>query len=164
MEKTMRTPLFPQATKIFITSGSGIAAWPLNLLAFDRALRKAGIADYNHLRVSSIVPPGTEIVEGSPVYPLGSLVPTVYSRAQGEEGIISACIALAIPKDKRDNGVIFEVAGEFTKDVAEERAHSMASLAMGDRNIRIDTIRCFSIQLTIPEGHAGCVLVAAVME
>ena len=46
--------------KIHITSGIGTG--PTTLAAFDSALNHAGIANYNLLRLSSVIPPNTEIV------------------------------------------------------------------------------------------------------
>lgn len=46
--------------KITVTSGSGIGLTAM--AAFDDALNKAGIANYNLIKLSSIIPPKTEIV------------------------------------------------------------------------------------------------------
>lgn len=45
--------------KIQVSSGTGKG--PTKLAAFDSALNKAGVANYNLIRLSSIVPPGSEI-------------------------------------------------------------------------------------------------------
>lgn len=42
---------------------SGIGTGPTTLAAFDAALNDAGIANYNLLRLSSVIPPGTEIIK-----------------------------------------------------------------------------------------------------
>lgn len=47
--------------KIIISSGFGTG--PTELSAFDSALNAAGIANYNLLRLSSVIPPATEIVQ-----------------------------------------------------------------------------------------------------
>lgn len=41
--------------------GSGIGTGPTTMAAFDSALNEVGIANYNMLRLSSIVPPETDI-------------------------------------------------------------------------------------------------------
>jgi arginine decarboxylase len=46
--------------KIHLAKGIGIG--PTSLSAFDAALNDAGIANYNLLRLSSVIPPETEIV------------------------------------------------------------------------------------------------------
>ena len=42
--------------------GSGIGFGPTRMAAFDSALNELGIANYNMLRLSSIIPPNSEIV------------------------------------------------------------------------------------------------------
>jgi arginine decarboxylase len=46
--------------RIIITSGTGEGLTELS--AFDNALHQAGIANYNLIRLSSVIPPGSEIV------------------------------------------------------------------------------------------------------
>ncbi len=41
--------------------GSGVGAGPTKLSAFDAALNDVGIANYNLLRLSSVIPPGTDL-------------------------------------------------------------------------------------------------------
>lgn len=45
-----------------IQVASGTGTGPTKLAAFDAALNQAGVANYNLIRLSSIVPPGTKIV------------------------------------------------------------------------------------------------------
>ncbi len=42
---------------------TGIGSGPTTLSAFDAALNDAGIANYNLLRLSSVIPPKTEIIK-----------------------------------------------------------------------------------------------------
>jgi arginine decarboxylase len=42
--------------------GAGIGAGPTTLSAFDAALNHAGIANYNLLRLSSVIPPKTDLI------------------------------------------------------------------------------------------------------
>lgn len=46
--------------KIYITSGIGTG--PTTLAAFDAALNSAGIANYNLLRLSSVIPPAAKVI------------------------------------------------------------------------------------------------------
>ncbi|HSX41303.1 MAG TPA: pyruvoyl-dependent arginine decarboxylase [Candidatus Saccharimonadales bacterium] len=56
--------------KISITSGSGTG--PTELAAFDDALMKAGTANFNLIVLSSMIPPGSEVVVSKdPVVPPG---------------------------------------------------------------------------------------------
>jgi arginine decarboxylase len=51
--------------KIQISSGTGKAH--TKLAAFDAALHEAGVENYNLIRLSSIIPPGSTIELGSPI-------------------------------------------------------------------------------------------------
>lgn len=42
---------------------SGIGSGPTTLAAFDAALNHAGIANYNIIRLSSVIPPNTDIIQ-----------------------------------------------------------------------------------------------------
>lgn len=54
-----------EASGLHITVRLGRGAGPTHLAAFDAALREAGVADRNLIRLSSIIPPGS-IVEHTP--------------------------------------------------------------------------------------------------
>lgn len=47
--------------KIYIAPGKGVGATELG--AFDAALNDSGIANFNLIRLSSVIPPLTEVVE-----------------------------------------------------------------------------------------------------
>ena len=56
----------------YCTTGAGVGVSAFELVSFDRALREAGFADYNLLRVSSILPPSVALRPSVDV-PKGSL-------------------------------------------------------------------------------------------
>ncbi len=111
------------------------------LTAFDQALRKAGVGDYNLLKVSSILPPNARILKTIDI-PKGSLLPIAYgtisSTNNGE--IISAAVAVAIPVNEGDIGVIMEVSGYISEEKAREAVKKMAEEAMNYRSIQIKNI------------------------
>lgn len=45
--------------EIVVTSGTGEA--PSELAAFDAALHQAGVANFNLIRLSSLIPPGSQV-------------------------------------------------------------------------------------------------------
>ena len=47
---------------MIIKLGTGIGSGPTTLSAFDAALNNAGVANYNILRLSSVIPPNSKIV------------------------------------------------------------------------------------------------------
>lgn len=52
--------------KILLTAGSGEGNTTLS--AFDKALYDAGVANYNLIPLSSVIPPKTSIIEKKPLY------------------------------------------------------------------------------------------------
>ncbi|MCS7081791.1 MAG: arginine decarboxylase, pyruvoyl-dependent [Bacteroidetes bacterium] len=118
--------------KVFFTKGVGVHKERLS--SFEMALRKAGIAQFNLVRVSSIFPPGCKIVspqEGLKELKPGQIVHVVMSEAATNEPnrLIAAAIGLALPADKTHFGYLSEhhsygetakVAGEYAEDLAAE--------------------------------------------
>ncbi len=112
------------------------------LNAFDVALLKSGVGNTNLVKMSSILPPNCLKVDNI-VLPPGDLVPVAYaaitSRKKGE--IISAAVAIAIPKDKTQNGLIMEYEDRnVTKEEAEAKVIKMAKWGMEYREYEIESI------------------------
>jgi arginine decarboxylase len=97
---------------VVLTSGRGSGS--REIVAFDAALRASAIADFNLIKVTSIVPPGV------PVYRLvcddleaidgrGHMLPTVYAKVSSEVigERITAAVGLGVPDDNQRSGVIF---------------------------------------------------------
>ncbi len=118
--------------------GAGAGRGPYELVAFDRALRAAGVADYNLVKISSILPPGAFKAEKLDLPP-GSLLPIAYGEFfSGQEGlVISAAVAAGLPKEPNAVGVIMEVAGPLSEDEARAMAEEMARLALEDRGVGV---------------------------
>ena len=141
-----------------ITKGSGNSKYDLN--AFDIALLDSGIADYNLVRLSSILPANCHRME-SVNLPKGSFLHTAFSKyIDNRIGItISAAVAIAIPKDKTISGVIMEVAGDYDIETADERVCTMAKIAMEARGITEYNIEKESISMKTKDGF-NCVVAA----
>lgn len=110
--------------KIFFTKGSGTHRE--KLVSFEMALRDAGIAQHNLVRVSSIFPPNCEIVEreeGVKLLTPGQIVFCVLSEAATNEPgrRVGAAVGVAMPKDRSMYGYI-----------SEHHAHSSSEVEIGD--------------------------------
>ena len=98
-------------SKAFITKGVG--KHKEKLTSFEMALRDAGIAQYNLVKVSSIFPPHCELVsrdKGLSYLTPGQVVHVVMSEnstAEPNRLIASSC-GLAIPRDSSRYGYISE--------------------------------------------------------
>ena len=127
-------------SKAFMTTGVGVAKEKLT--SFEEALRDAGIASYNLVRVSSIFPPRCEIIEreeGIELLRPGQILFTVLAEmATNEPGRrIASSIGLALPNDRDHYGYISEVhmngrTAEQAGDYSEDLAASMLATVLGE--------------------------------
>ena len=97
---------------VFLTHGVATGGTELN--AFDNAMRAARIADFNIIRVTSIVPPGVTTkllkLDAPPIDGAGHMLPSVYETVITEKqgDVISAGVAVGVPAaNSKNSGVIF---------------------------------------------------------
>jgi arginine decarboxylase len=147
--------------EIKITYGTGEAS--TKLASFDRALFDAGIANYNLIKLSSVIPEGAEV----------SVEKIDWN--QKEHGyklyvILSECIETIIGKeawaglgwiqDKTGKGLFVEIKGYSAKEVKKLIDNSLKNMEKyrpekyGKINYKIVGIKC--------EGKPVCAVVAAV--
>jgi len=125
--------------KMFLTRGKGVHRE--KLASFEMALRDAGIAHLNLVRVSSIFPPGCSIIEreeGLKRLEPGEITFVVLAEmATNEPGRrIAASIGIAIPADNTHYGYLAEhhAYGQTEQeagDYAEDLAASMLATTLG---------------------------------
>ena len=125
--------------QMFFTKGVGKHRH--NLQSFEAALRHAGVARFNLVRVSSILPPRCKIVSRS--RGLGRLEPgaIIYcviaeSRTDEPNRLTCAGIGLALPADETQYGYISEHHGyglteRKCADLVEDMAASMLATTQG---------------------------------
>ncbi len=126
-------------TKVFFTKGAGKSKDQLH--SFEMALRDAGIAPYNLVSVSSILPPYAKIVskkEGLKHLKPGQVVFLVMSRASCNEPnrLLVTSVGCAVPAEKKSYGYLSEhhAFGQTEKkaaDYAEDLAASMLASTQG---------------------------------
>ncbi|MCH8053061.1 MAG: arginine decarboxylase, pyruvoyl-dependent [Planctomycetes bacterium] len=126
-------------TGMFFTKGVG--KHKRNLQSFEEALRKAGIAQLNLVRVSSIFPPGCQILtrsQGLKRLRPGQIVHCVLAEARTDEPNRLQCagIGLALPSDKDQYGYISEHHGfgmtqRKCADYVEDMAATMLGTTLG---------------------------------
>ncbi len=124
---------------VFFTKGVGKHIH--NLQSFEAALRKAGIAQLNLVRVSSIYPPGCKIIshaEGMKRIRPGQITHCVIAEIRCNEPnrLIGAAIGLALPADKHQYGYISEHHGygqteKKLGDLVEDMAATMLATTLG---------------------------------
>ncbi len=124
---------------LFLTKGAG--KHKAKLASFEAALRDAGIAHFNIVRVSSILPPKIKILarnKGTILLSAGEIVYTVMAECSTNEShrLIAASIGIAIPKDRTQYGYLSEYhsCGETelrASDKAEDLAAQMLATTLG---------------------------------
>lgn len=133
--------------RIFLTKGKG--HHKEKLASFELALREAGIAPFNLVKISSIFPPGCQLIskqEGIKHLHPGQIVFLVMSENATDEPqrLLSASIGLAIPNDPTHYGYLSEHHG-FGLDekeaghYAEDLAADMLATTLG-RNFDLNEI------------------------
>ncbi len=118
--------------RVFFTKGVGKHRDRLS--SFEAALRDAGIAQFNIVQVSSILPPGCKIIskqQGLRYIVPGEIIFCVMSTNATNEPhrLIAASVGVAIPRDKNQYGYLSEYhsfgesevrAGEYAEDLAAQ--------------------------------------------
>jgi arginine decarboxylase len=134
-------PGFGSVVPRFVFFTKGVGRHKEKLASFELALRKAGIAQFNLVRVSSIFPPYAKLV--TPEHGLehlspGQIVFLVLAEAATDENnrLASASIGVAIPRDRNRYGYLSEhhAFGETAKeagDYAEDLAAGMLASTLG---------------------------------
>jgi len=125
--------------RVFLTKGVGRHRYQLK--SFEEALRQAGVAQQNLVRVSSILPPKCKVIARE--NGLKSLVPgqiayCVMARSDTNEHgrLIASSIGIAVPKDRNNWGYISEVHGhgmnqQEVTDMSEDLAADMLGTTLG---------------------------------
>jgi arginine decarboxylase len=125
--------------KVFLTKGVGKDKEKLT--SFERALRNAGIAQFNLVSISSIFPPKCKLISrksGLSMLEPGQILYTVISRNCTNEPhrLITSSVGMAIPKDKNQYGYLSEHEGfgetdDKAGDYAEDLAATMLATILG---------------------------------
>lgn len=170
----------------YLTAGKGVHREPL--IAFELALREAGIASQNLVAVSSILPPGCELIpraEGESHLQPGQILHVVLSRNDSTRhtGRLGASIGVAVPADPAQHGFVSEYHAEgLASDAIDRHAEDLAATMLGslqgldldptlgweergaalDRAGTIRERRSLSMVTDAPDGVATCVVAACV--
>lgn len=146
-----------EVKKVCLVVGAAEGGTELN--AFDKALLAAGIGDVNLVKVSSIVPPGVELVEELNPFPKGEFVPVVYVMvASGQPGQRIAA-AIGVGREKEGFGVVMEAKGDSREEV-EEKVREMILEAFEVRGLSIEEVKVVSVEHEVRK--CGCVVAACV--
>ena len=136
--------------KYYITCGNGYGATPLT--SFDSALLSSGIANYNLVKISSILPAGSTECDCVSLKE-GSILHTAYASLTSNQAgaTISAAVGVAIPQDDSKVGVIMEYSAYCDKQETLDKIHLMLKEAMENRDYLIKEIKTVASELIVPK-------------
>ena len=148
----------------------GIGTGPTKLSAFDAALNHAGVANYNLLRLSSVIPTGTKIIEqdssiSSSVMPgaWGDRLYVVMAEQRVDTPNIEAWAGIGWVQDKETGkGLFVEHEGNSETTVRKDVTQSLEAL-MATRNVDFGEIKMKVVGRTCTN-HPVCALVVAVYQ
>ena len=148
-----------------ITVTKGIGKGQTELSAFDAALQDAGIANYNLIHLSSIIPAGSEITLGRPLAQKSEFGNKLYvviaeMRQSKEEKRACAGLGWVTATDGSGRGLFVEHIGESESEVQQRIEQSLTDMTKN----RTDTYGAITSEVaSIACGGASvCALVAAV--
>jgi len=148
----------------FVVSGSGVSRTS-GLMAFDKALAEAGIAQCNLVSVSSILPLNAKAVKPAGIKP-GSITFTVLARADGVQGEeITAGIAWAHCKSRGEEtyGIVAEDHGNKSKGECERDLKTkIGEMAEARKMTLVKYDSKIATLKEVPANSFGCVVSALV--
>lgn len=117
--------------EVVVTSGTGQG--PTDLAAFDAALNNAGVAHFNLIRLSSLIPSGSRVFAGSVAQPprdkRGDRLYAVYAEHRQSVTGHTALAGLGWAQDDTGAGLLVEYCGE-------DQAHAEAYINMTLDNMK----------------------------
>jgi arginine decarboxylase len=151
--------------KIQVTKGIG--SGPTELAAFDQALVNAGVANFNLIYLSSVLPPDSEVIPtDKPIRHPGEWGDKLYVVIAQKRTILRNQEVWAgvgwIQDEKTKQGLLVEHEGHSENEVRSDIEHSLNALAknrkmkFGPINMVVNGIRC--------ENEPVCALVIAAFE
>lgn len=151
---------------IQIASGTGTG--PTKLAAFDSALHEAGIANYNLIRLSSIVPPGAKIINNRAAVTAtpgnwGDRLYVVMADMRVDTPNVEAWAGIGWAQDKKTGkGLFVEHEGSSKATVQSDIKQSLDAL-MDIRKVDFGPINMKIVGLTCTH-EPVCALVVAVFQ
>jgi len=155
----------PQSRPLTIRISSGTGTGLTRLAAFDAALLSAGVGNFNLVRLSSVIPPGSVVlpVQGAQEVPgtHGDRLYCVYAEAYASSALEQAWagVAWSIRDDGSGEGLFVEHAASSEATVRHDLDLSLSELSRGRGNAFVDTGR--QVTSTVCVDHPVCALVIA---
>jgi arginine decarboxylase len=119
---------------MIIQVSAGTGTGPTKLSAFDAALKAAGIANYNLIRLSSIIPTGSKVnqVKGTVVKQPGNWgdrLYAVYAELRTDTPNVEVWAGIGWVQDENGCGLFVEHEGASEAQVRRDISQSLAALS-----------------------------------
>lgn len=149
--------------KIQLSSGTGKGH--TKLAAFDAALHEAGVANYNLIRLSSVIPPGSTIKIAKPISEQpgkwGDRLYVVMAEMRVDTPNMEAWAGIGWVQDKKTGkGLFVEHEGNNEQTVRRDIKASLEAL-MGIRNVDFGDIQMEVVGRTCTHDPVCALVVAA---
>jgi arginine decarboxylase len=151
--------------KINIATGTGVG--PTELAAFDHALVSAGVANFNLIYLSSVLPPGSEVeILDKPAKPIGGWGDRLYvvmaqmRTSQRNQQVWAGIGWMQDPKTKK--GLLVEHEGHTEEEIRADIKNSLTALAQ-NRNMEFGPMHMVVVGKTCVSLPV-CALAVAVFE
>lgn len=123
-----------------IVMSAGTGSGNYELTAIDAALGAAGVANFNLLEVTSIVPPGVAVKvrrSQANVSGHGIILPAILAKLSTSDPTVSlaAAVGAGVAADDEQSGVLFRCVGEMTDEAAREAVEAMIAEGMAHRGV-----------------------------
>ncbi|WP_341892309.1 pyruvoyl-dependent arginine decarboxylase [Variovorax sp. YR752] len=147
-----------------IVMSRGVGRGPTELAAFDAALRDAGVANYNLLCLSSVIPPGSRIERRTWVTPAEHWGQRLYvvlsqTRSASPGQTVHAGIGWVQHADG-GQGLFVELHDIDRERLSQDLAHTLVAMQQG-RGLDLGPVHTEIASATC-EGEPVCALVVAV--
>lgn len=157
-----------QRTGLTIEIATGVGRGPTAIAAFDAALREAGVHNYNLIRLSSVVPPASDIkVLGGAAKPPGDWGDRLYVVYAAQQATLPGEEAWAgigwVQQPGTRKGMFVEHEGPSEEMVRSAINLSLDSLVKG-RDDEVFGAARQVVRGAVCDGEPTCALVVAVFE
>ncbi|MGH9031818.1 MAG: pyruvoyl-dependent arginine decarboxylase [Acidimicrobiia bacterium] len=151
-----------------ITVAGGIGFGPTKLAAFDAALREAGLANFNLIPLSSVIPQASTILTADRASTVpgkwGDRLYVVMAQLRVDTRYEEAVAGLGwIQESETGRGVFVEHVGHTEREVRRDILATLDSMAAGRPHIQFGAPELV-VRSTVCAGEPTCALVAAVFE
>lgn len=147
-----------------IVMARGIGRGPTSLAAFDAALRDAGVANYNLICLSSVIPPGSQVVRQrwhTPPQAWGQRLYVVLSQAREDRPGHSVHAGIGWVQDAATGNGLFVELHDSGRERLDADLHATLQAMQRGRGVQLGPVHTEVASATC-QGEPVCALVIAV--